>query len=203
MNSFYNSLESFSTLYSVRHFNSQCILGPPLNWNGIKPPDGTEIYIYNLPYDLKPYEIIPRYLYFGEIYEFRFFLTFAGVSRGYCFCRYMKVNSAQRALSELKEIFIRPGVKIYTVRSKDNRVLVLSNIDRNLKYLDISNFLFTNLDHIVNIFFDENDPSCRINLGTVFILFPNHRSAQIAFIQLRASLKHSTVVVKWSKKGLH
>ena len=203
MNAFYYSLQSFSTSYSVRLFNSQCILGPPLNWNGIKPPDGTELYIYNLPYDIKPYEIIPRFLHYGEIYEFRFFLTFAGLSRGYCFCRYMKTVSAQKALYHLKTFSLRPHVKIYTARSKDNRVLLLSNINKTLKYVDLSNFLFKNVDHILEIFFDENDLSCRKNRGYLFIRFPDHRSAQMAFLRLRELCRHSVVLIKWSKKGLH
>jgi len=92
--------------------------------------DSTEVFVDCLANSLQIEDLVPFFARAGRILRLRLIMNFSGLNKGYCYVRYMDVNSAERAILWLNHQRIRLEDNPITVKkSRDNKSLCIKSSD--------------------------------------------------------------------------
>jgi len=169
------------TGYGLVQKNGQRIYGgPPPNWRGPPPAQGTEIFVGKVPRDIYEWELVPIFEQYGVIYELRLMMDFSGTNRGYLFVRYSIKEEAKLAIKNLNDYEIRPGKKLGVIPSVDNRKLWISGIPKNASSDEILNEMKKLTDGVTNVCLYNSYQDKTKSRGYVFVEYETHRHAALA-----------------------
>jgi RNA recognition motif-containing protein len=120
--------------------------GPPPNWEGPRPPKGSEIFVGKIPRDCFEDELVPVFEMVGNIYELRLMMDFNGCNRGYGFVMYSSPEIANLAVKKLNKHEIRKGRRIGVVKSVNNCRLFIWGLPSDKSEEDIKSVSITTVD---------------------------------------------------------
>ncbi|KAM8971914.1 dead end protein homolog 1-like [Pelodytes ibericus] len=102
--------------------------GPPPDWIGEAPGNGSEVYIGKIPQHIYENKLIPLFQSIGRLYEFRLMMTFSGLNRGFAYARYADRAKADAAITALNGYEIDSGQKIVVYKSTEKCQLMLRGL---------------------------------------------------------------------------
>lgn len=166
--------------FPIMQINGRRVYGPPLDWTGPPPPDGTELFIKKLPKKMLENDILPLFLRFGPIYEFRLMMDYNNLNRGYGYIRFGTREAALRAMEVMNHYLTSNKTNLIVQQSYDKCRLFVGNLPRQLTREDIEmtfKNIFPEMGSLVmhNRISDENK-----NRGFGFLDFPDHKAALLA-----------------------
>ncbi|KAG8040702.1 hypothetical protein G9C98_002698 [Cotesia typhae] len=163
---------------------------------------GTEVFLGRLPRNCYEDELMPVLEKAGRLLELRLMLDFSRSTRGYAFALYEDAKSARRSLAMLDGYEIRPGHRIYVVKSVDSCKLFFGGVPKDKTKVEFIEELGKILDGISNIYLYPNAEDPSLNRGFIFVEFKDHRSAAMARRKLipgRVLLWDHEVAVDWAE----
>ncbi|XP_022688046.1 RNA-binding protein 47-like isoform X3 [Varroa jacobsoni] len=169
--------------------NGQRITGPPTNWQGPLPSKGSEVFIGKLPLDVTEIELLQFLEKVGTVYQFRLMIDSRGHNKGFGFVTYADPATAQRAVKELDQSYLREHKRIAVVLSIDNRRLFFGGLPPLASAEDILNEVTVRVKNVTNVILYSCANDRARNRGFAFVEFTDHMSAAIARKELQQEEK--------------
>lgn len=112
--------------------NCQRCYGPPPNWNGARPPRGSEVFVGKLPRDCFEDELVPVFEQVGMIYKIRIPIEDFNTNRGYAFINFSTTKEASQCVKKLNNYEIRQGRTLGICMSVDNSRIFIGRIPKKV-----------------------------------------------------------------------
>lgn len=147
---------------------------------GIKiPGDECEIFISNIPINIREGELIPLFERFGTIWELRLLMSQRNLNQnaGFAFVRFMTSDAASEATQKFDKYEILPGKYLSIRLSRPNLSLFVGNIHRGLTRDQIHEKMSRQAKGLVRTFVKNSFYEETKNCGFCFLEYENHQAA--------------------------
>lgn len=183
-------------IYVVTQVNGQRVM--KLQDEPAQPaPNGSEIFIGNLPRYFNEHDLMMLFIQTGPIYKLRLMMDFYGLNRGYAFVKYFMPESARAAIGMFHRYKMSDGSKLAVHKSVDNCRLFVGNLPRTVTKKMIYEEFAPYAEGLNNVILYPSWKNQKLNRGFAFLEFADNRCAAIA----RRKLAPDSFVV-WNRNVL-